>query len=187
MKKTLLKNIYKFDEKKQEYVIDISINHYQELFNDWDASPTWKKDLDPGLIVYLEASSFDIPKKNSISINFSLPLDKKDQNKENRALKGINNHFITSLYFTKLELKYNLRKILYFIILGFTFITIAYLIQNQIIVNLGFDILIEGVYIGGWVLLWEAFSLFFFSMHSIRKRKSMYLRFLNSKIFFIYQ
>jgi len=187
MKKVLLKNIYKFDETSQEYVIDISLDSYQELFNDWDASPTWKKDLNPELATYLESSSYEIPRKNNIRVDLFLPADMKKQENEEKALRGINNYFKSVLYFTKIELNYNFRKILAFIILGFTFITTAYFVQNQTSLSFGFDVLIEGIFIGGWVLLWEAFSLFFFSMHALRKRKRMYLRFLNSKIQFNYR
>lgn len=187
MKKTLLKNIYKYDDKKKEFIIDIALNSYKELFNDWDASPTWKKDLDPDLVKYLEASSFDIPKKNNIRINFVLPFETEIEKSEEKVLRGINNYFKSELYFIRVELKHNFRKILAFILLGFTFITTAYFVQNQSTIPFGFDVLIEGVFIGGWVLLWEAFSLFFFSMYDIRRKKTMYLRFLRSKILFSYK
>lgn len=187
MKKTLLESIYKFDDKTQTFIIDIALDSYQELFNDWDASPTWKKDLDPDLVKYLETSSYDIPRKKNIQINFFLPLEIEMQKNEDKAMRGINNYFMSELYFTRVELKYNLRKILAYIVLGFTFITTAYFIQNLTSIPFGFDILVEGVFIGGWVLLWEAFSLFFFSMYALRRKKRMYIRFLNSKILFSYK
>jgi len=187
MKKRLLKNIYKFDKENQVYLIDISLDSYQELFNGWDASPTWKKDLDPGLARYLESSSYDIPKNNNLQVNFFLSLELKELKKEKKARDGITNHIKNVIYFTKVNLRYDFRKIIVFIALGFFLITTAYLLQNQTSLYIGFDVLIEGIFIGGWVLLWEAFSLFFFSMHAIRKRKAMYIRFLNSKIQFNYK
>lgn len=187
MKKSILKSIYKFDEKKQRYVIDVSLNYYQELFNDWDGSPVRKKDLDPELIDYLETSSYDIPKRHKILISFTLPLDQKNLEREKKAKSGINNYCKSILYFTKKELNYNLRKIMLFITLGFFFILIAYVVQNLSYINLGFDVLLEGVFIGGWVLLWEAFSLFFFSMYEVRRKKAMYQRFLDSEFVFKYK
>jgi len=187
MKKTLLRNIYKYDDKNKEFIIDIALDSYQELFNDWDASPTWKKDLDPDLAKYLETSSYDIPRKNSLRINFVLPHEYEIKKSEERVLRGINNHFKSELYFTRVELRYIFRKILVFILLGFTFITAAYFVQNQSSISFGFDILVEGFFIGGWVLLWEAFSLFFFSMYALRRKKDMYLRFLVSRIIFTYK
>ena len=111
MKKTLLRNIYKYDDKNKEFIIDIALDSYQELFNDWDASPTWKKDLDPDLAKYLETSSYDIPRKNSLRINFVLPHEYEIKKSEERVLRGINNHFKSELYFTRVELRYIFRKI----------------------------------------------------------------------------
>lgn len=187
MKKPYLKKIYRYDNQKQAYIIDIDLDYYQEIFNDWDASPVRKKDLDPDLVHYLESSSEEISKKNNLTIHFSLPVDQKDKSKEKKVLAGIHNYYNSTLYFTRKELNFSLRKIALFVTLGFSFILFAYLAQNQLNLNLGFDVLIEGVFIGGWVLLWEAFSLFFFSMHELRKKKSMYIRFLDSDIVFDYR
>ena len=114
---------------------------------------------------------------------------KKEKNieSERKVLLGINNYYNSVLYFTKKELRYNFRKIILFITLGFSFILTAYVVQNQSHINLGFDVLVEGVFIGGWVLLWEAFSLFFFSMYEVRKKKAMYIRFIDSDIIFKYR
>jgi hypothetical protein len=187
MKKPYLKKIYRFDNLKEAYIIDIDLDYYQEIFNDWDASPVRKKDLDPELVHYLESSSGEISRKNKLTIHFSLPINQKDKSKEKKVLAGIRNYYNSTLYFTRKELNFSLRKIALFITLGFSFILFAYLAQNQLNLNLGFDVLIEGVFIGGWVLLWEAFSLFFFSMYELRKKKSMYTRFLDSDIIFEYR
>lgn len=187
MKKTYLKKIYRFNEESKAYIIDVSLDYYQELFNDWDGSPTRKRDLDPELVTYLEAASLEIPRKSNVEISFSLPLSEKNCDKEKKATDGINTNFLTALYFTKKALSYNLRKIILFVLLGVIFIMAAYIIQYKIDLTIGFDVLIEGLFIGGWVLLWEAFSLFFFSMHELRREKSMYLRFLNSEIVFDYR
>lgn len=187
MKKSYLKKIYRYNEDEKSYIIDVSLDYYQELFNDWDASPIRKKDLDPDLVMYLEAASHEIPRKSNIEVSFSIPLNEKNEEKEKKAIAGIKTNFSTALYFTRKELNYSLRKIILFILLGFIFILTAYLIQNKIALTIGFDVLIEGLFIGGWVLLWEAFSLFFFSMYELRKQKSMYMRFLNASIVFEYR
>ena len=37
--------------------------------------------------------------------------------------------------------------------------------------QLSFTILREGLFIGGWFLMWESFSLFFFDSYEVRNRK----------------
>lgn len=187
MKKTNLKKIYRFNETDNAYIIDLALDYYQEIFNDWDASPIRKKDVNPELAEYLEAASHDIPRNFNIEMAFSIPLSEKDIEREKKSIDGIKNNFKTELYFVSKELTMIFRKIALFIIMGFVFILTATLTQNQTSITLGFNVLIEGVYIGGWVLLWEAFSLFFFSMYELRKKKAMYMRFYNSNILFNYR
>ncbi len=187
MKKHILKNIYKYDEESMNYIIEISLDFYQELFNDWDASPIRRKDLDPELITFIESSGHEIPLRKNIELNFSLPKSKRNIVQEKKAIEGVRNYFKSVLFFVLKDLKYNIRKIILFIILGLSFIFIASFVQNQENIVFAFDVLIEGIYIGGWVLIWEAFSLFFFKTYTIRKRKNMYLRFLRSPIRFVYK
>jgi predicted metal-binding membrane protein len=42
----------------------------------------------------------------------------------------------------------------------------------------------EGLFIGGWIFIWEAFSLFFFTTHDERKRRDVFYRYLDSEIYF---
>ena len=119
MKKSYLRKIYRYDAIKKAFIIDIDLAFYQELFNDWDASPFRKKDLDPELVEFLESSSDQIPKKNNVIIYFSLPQDQKNRQIEKRVLEGFRNYYKSTLYFIKKELDYSLRKILLFVILGF--------------------------------------------------------------------
>lgn len=187
MKRSYLRKIYRYDETKNAYNIDVLLDDYKEVFHDWDASPTRKKDLNPELVEFLENSSEDIPKNEKINIVFSLPIDKKDTVGEERIILGINNYFKSILYFTDRTMKRQLRKIASFISLGFSFILVAYFVQNSFNLNIGVDVLIEGIFIGGWVLLWEAFSLFFFSMNDVNKERRTYQRFLESNIQFVYR
>jgi hypothetical protein len=67
------------------------------------------------------------------------------------------------------------------------FLTAAYFFRNVVkLVDMFSTIFVEGLYIGGWVLLWEAFSLFFFHSYEIRQRKKIFLRFKGMEIYFKY-
>jgi hypothetical protein len=52
--------------------------------------------------------------------------------------------------------------------------------------SLTFNILREGLFIGGWFLLWESFSLFFFDSYEVRQRRKRFQRYLDSDIEFRY-
>jgi hypothetical protein len=44
--------------------------------------------------------------------------------------------------------------------------------------------MIEGMFIGGWWILWEGSSLFFFTGHDVRVRKRYFERYLRSQVYF---
>jgi hypothetical protein len=69
-------------------------------------------------------------------------------------------------------------------IMGTLFLVGAYVTKNLVELQLLFSIMIEGFFIGGWFLLWEAFSLFFFESHETRHRRNIIRRFLECNIYF---
>lgn len=185
MKKSYLKSIYKFDKNRDTYVLEISIDTYQELFNEWDASPIRKKDIDPDLAAYLQQVGIDIPLREDIDICFIIPKEQKDEVLEVKAQKAFTNYYNGNIHFINRTLRSNFRKTLMYLVLGFSFIALAYVLTNYP-VTLSFDIIKEGLFIGGWVFLWEAISLFFFVSGDMRKQKRQYKRFASTIIHFVY-
>lgn len=185
MKKSYLKSIYKFDELRDTFMLEISIEDYSELFNGWDASPIKKKDIDPELSDYLNTVSSDIPIKENIDIIFIIPKTKKNETLEHKAQKAFINYYNANNHFLNRLLHSNYKKIFAYILLGFLFITTAYVLKG-LSVTLPFDIIKEGLFIGGWVFLWESFSLFFFVTSESRIKRRQNQRFADTTIRFEY-
>lgn len=185
-KKSYLNQIYKFDDHDKNYVIEVSLETYHELFNGWDASPTRKKDLDSELLDFIETAAYDIPMKHHVKLSFGIPLTEKDDKLESSSKTAIYNNFKMIIHFINKQLSLNNRKILTYITLAFTFITLAYIMVSFYEDSLTFNILREGLFIGGWFLLWESFSLFFFDSYEVRQRRKRFQRYLDSDIEFRY-
>lgn len=184
-KKSELHNIYKINQDNGAYMIEISLEDYSEIFNGWDASTIKKKDIEPELLDYLEQAGYEIPNKEDIEIFFYLPKEINDTDKENKSIQGIQNNFKAVLFHIDRMLHKNYRRIGSYVVIGIMFLIGAYVTRiYATTLNLMFSILIEGFFIGGWILLWEAFSLFFFDSHETKRRRRVYRRFQTSKIFF---
>lgn len=177
-----LRYTYEKDRKKDAYVIEIDLDDYSQLFNGWDASPLEKKELNPDLLDYLEGAAYEIPLKEDVELWFYLPEEMKNEQKEARSKAGVKNNFRMLLHFINKTLDKTYRKIATYIIMGLLFMVSAYIVPEFTDLGLVFSLLIEGLFIGGWVFLWEAFSLFFFSGHEIRQRRKGILRFLRTEI-----
>lgn len=177
-------NLYNQNTDTSAYMIEISLDDYSELFNGWDASPVKRKGLEPELMDYLEQASTEIPLKEKTELCFYMPTPLRDSDKEARSIKAIINNFRVELAMIEKQIKRNYRRLVVYIIFAIIFLFAAYFLRNASGLSMLTNILIEGFFIGGWFLLWEAFSLFFFDTHEIVIRKRLFQRFLTSKIYF---
>lgn len=182
-----LSQIYTYSIEDNCYLAQISLDSYDEIFNSWDAAPVKRKDLETDLLEFIEQVAYDIPMKENIRFVFQLPKALKDENKEAISIEGIYHNFRTVVHFINKELNKNKRKILAYIVLGIFFLSASYFLQNGLNLNFPSSILIDGFFIGGWVMIWEAFSLFFFSGSELRNRRRRFRRYSDSKIVFIYE
>lgn len=184
-KKNEVLNLYNKNPENGAYMIEISLEDYSEIFNGWDASIIKKKDIEPELLDYLEQAGYEIPSDQTVEIYFYLPKEINDTDKENISITGVKNNFKAVLFYIERLLRKNYRRIGSYIFIGILFLIGAYVTRFYAgTITLMFSILIEGFFIGGWFLLWEAFSLFFFDSHETKQKRRVYRRYLNTKIFF---
>lgn len=185
-KKNYLKQIYKMNPDTNAYIIEVSLIDYNEIFNGWDPSPIKRRDLDPELISFLEECDSDIPLEFPLELMFYLPEDQYDKEKEKLSRVGIKNYFDYSVHFIRKELMQIRQKIFLYIIMAVAFLSVGYLSGQKAEPGFFTAIFIEGFTIGGWVFLWEAFSLFFFARQEVSGRLKRYIRLKNTKISFRY-
>jgi len=186
-KRMHLGTIYPYDEEKDTYYIELSLEAYDELFNGWDASPLKRRDLEPELLAYLEEACYDIPSRSTIEIHCMMDKENKNQQKESKSLDSFRHNFLMTEHFIRKEINQNVRKIAIYLLLSAFFLTFAYLTPRIHDLDILFSILVEGLFIGGWVMLWEVFTLFFFDGYELRQRRRRVIRLKNSTIKFIYK
>lgn len=182
-----LESIYPYDEAHDTYYIELSLNDYDELFNGWDASPLKRRDLEPELLDYLEEACYDIPSRSKIEIHCVMIDLKRNQQKEAKSLDSFKHNFLMTEHFINKQISRNVRKIMIYVMLSVFFLTFAYMMPRIHDLDILFSILVEGLFIGGWVMLWEVFTLFFFDGYELRVRKKQVKRLTSSTIKFIYK
>jgi len=185
-KDPLFGEIYRFDESTDRYMIEIGIDTYADIFNQWDPAPFKRRDLDADLEIYLEGSSEEIPLRYSIELFFILPVGKRDKNIEEETRIAISSYFSFRLYFLRKHLQKITILVLRYLVLGFVLLWVGtnfpdYVTETEsdwaIVVT-------EGIFIGGWVFLWESVSLFFFSGREQRYRYRLFKRLHRAPVFF---
>lgn len=181
-----LNKMYEKNPKTGNYIIQIGLEKYTDIFNDWDHASFKKRDMDPDLVLFLENCSEDIPLKYEIDVCFYLPKEIQDKSKE----KTIATRFKTYYYFymnaEKKALTELYEKVVIYIIISFVFLMFWYVMPNVKSGELFYNTLSEGVNIGGWVFLWEAISLLFFKRREIIHNIKVYKRLAIAKVYFKY-
>lgn len=181
-----LKKIYRFDKESNSYNIDIGIDFYRDLYSDWDFAPIHNRDIDEDLMNFIEDCSGEIPINTKIRINFFLPKKMFNKKREEKSIIGLKNFFnysIKKLIFKRREM---IQSTIIYGSLGSLFLIFGFFLQSVLTNVFLSEFLPEGLFIGGWVLIWEIFSIIFFKLRTIGKRINNHRRLLNSEILYHY-
>lgn len=168
-------------------MIEVSLTDYSDIFNGWDPSPVRRRDLDPDLVEFMEHCAADIPLNYPLELQFYVPKEVRDEEKEERTRESIRNNFSFTIHFIRKQLGEVRRKTFTDAIAAFAFLSVGYISRQHTSPSLLTTILLEGLSIGGWVFLWEAFSMFFFTGQEISNQLKRYMRFQVTEITFRYR
>jgi hypothetical protein len=181
---TLFNEVYQRNPSNNHYRIEIALNQYSDVFSEWDPAPYKRRELDPDLELYLKGCSDEIPLRHLVELWLLIPAEIRDEAVEEEVRIAFKNSLAFKMYFLKRELRKTNIKALRCILLGFLFLWLgsAFSVQYG---NEGLrPLLAEALIIGGWVFLWEAVSLFFFTDHEIYHRYRAYKRWQKAPIIF---
>ena len=179
---TEMKGLYRYSKELNTIYIDIDIDFYREIYNEWDFSPITNIDLDDDLIEYLEDCASEISRKHQICIVFHIPPSIRDDLAEKKSVGGFYNYFNYRIKRRMLKLKAINRQSFWYFISGVLFLLLATAISNKLPEAIFTEFFIEGMLIGGWVLLWEMFNNIFFRSQEFKKRISIYKRLRGAQI-----
>ncbi len=177
-------SLYNLNPETNAYIIELSLDDYSELFNGWDASPVRRKEIEPELMDYFEQAAIEIPIKEKIEICFYISAELRDPDKESKSISALLGNFRIKLLFAGKALRGIYRRFITYVIVSAMLLTAAYVLSGLGEMSLFYKIMIEGMFIGGWWILWEGSSLFFFTGHDVRVRKRYFERYIKSQIYF---
>ncbi len=178
--------IYKMNTETGAFLVEVRLDDYEELFRGWDASPSQHREMDPELFRFIEESGFEIDLKEDIEFVFFVENKNRDDEKEADSISAIRNNFRMAIYRSDKTLHKNRRKMTMYVFFSVLFLLASSLVPEVNQMSMIYEIFIQGLFVGGWVLLWEAFSLFFFVSHDVRQKRKRYVRFLESEVQFKY-
>ncbi len=184
-KKRYFHKLYEFDETSKTYLIEVSLDNYEDVYDDWDASPFKKRDIEDEFNDFIVNSSQDIPVNFNLSILLYLPLSKKEPQKEVTLISAYRNYYAYALERLN-KVKTNLyKKITFYLLLSIFLLSMGYFFfrGDEGVVR---SVLHEGIFIGGWVFLWEFFTSIVITRREIHDEFKIFERLYRSEIKFFY-
>jgi len=184
-KKRYFQKLYKFNEASNTYSIEVSLDNYDDVYDDWDASPFKKRDIEVEFNDFVVNSSQDIPLNYDISIVLYLPEAKKDEQKEITLISAYRNYYAYALDRLNKKITILYKKTISYLLLSIFMLGIGYFFfrGTRTIVS---NILHEGIFIGGWVFLWEFFTSIFITRRELQEEYKIFKRLYRADILFIY-
>lgn len=174
--------LYEYDQNTKTYILNLSVHSFKEMYNTWDYSPYRKRDINEALIKYIEECSAEMPLKHKMSIHLYLPDTEKDESKEKEGISALKSYFKYLLYKKVHQRSKYLKNARNYGLSGFLFLSLAIILQKVGFQDYYLPILPEGLFIGGWVLFWEVFSIIFFRTSEITQSIREYTRLVEAEI-----
>jgi len=176
--------IYRTHEDTERLLIEVALDHYEDIFNEWDPAPFKRRDIDPDLRTFFEECSGEISLRHGVAIAFYLPKGELDQEKQEKCVQGLHNFFTFNKQLTVKALRRSYKRALRYFFIGLAFLGVAVLFEQELEKTLLTDLLDQGIFIGGWVFAWEALSIVAFQNQELRQREAEWDRFLDAPIVF---
>ncbi len=183
---SLLEKLYERNPQNGNYIIEVALDTYADIFNEWDYAPFRRKDIDPDLLRFLEESMEDIPMKSEVDICFYLSDEIQNEKREQMIIAWFRNYYRLCIELERRKIKSLVLKSVLYSLASAAFLISSYL-GNRISENdLLSYLLTQTVIVGGWVFLWEAISLLTFERVKIYRRMRNYNRFRRAAVVFRY-
>lgn len=184
-KNNLLNRIYEHNPKNGNYIIEVSLSKFTDIFNEWDHAPVKRRDIDPELVYFLNSSSQEIPLKYNLDICFYLD-EIQGKDKEELIISWLKIYYSFAIQLETLKLRDLNNKAAIYMLISFFLLSFSFW-GNGYTNNIFISTLTQIVIVGGWVLLWEAISSFTFKRIDRLQFIKSYKRFVNATVYFKYQ
>lgn len=185
MKNEISHSLYECNPETGNYIIEVSLDKYGDVFNEWDHATYGRRDMEPELAFFLEECSGEIPAHHGIDLVFYLPRQAKDAGKESIISKVVKGYYEFYASVERKALSRIYRQRVHHVLLAACLLAVTYLFnfwQRSVLLS----VIEEGLVIGSWFFLWESISFFIFGRSKYTSKIRTYERLARANIYFRY-
>jgi hypothetical protein len=158
--------------------IELNLREIGQLFNSMDPSPFYEKDLDHDAEEFIESWAQEFPRHEPVTL--VVHLKEFPAAHDTRALieQAVHHFFADRARLNQLELKRLLKTGRLSLFIGLSFLAVCTLVSELLAVwaagSAGWQILREGLTIGGWVAMWKPMQIYLYDWWPLRRRGLIY-------------
>lgn len=179
-----LGKIYQVDPESGAFLVEVDLDRYEEVFNEWDPAPYKRRDLDPDLLTYLNDCSMDIPLRYDLSLSFTVPPDVVDVDKQKLVSDGIQNYFAFEVRQARRRLGMIYRTTARYLFCALVLLVATTYANRVETASFALQMLRQGITIGAWVFTWESLSRFLVDHRQVRNDLRRFERFDRAGLIF---
>ena len=183
-KKSIPLNSYRKDQETGRVIIQISLDKYDDVFDDWDSSPFKMRDIEDEFLDFIWDSIEDIPSHMDVIFEFSIPQALQNEQKEKVLISALNHQFDYMLRKIKRQRIKDLKETLRYFSIGVFFFIVFYTVFDEASSFIS-QIIKDGLFVGGWLFIWETFSNIFIKSYKLSEERQIIQRFKRAQIKFI--
>jgi hypothetical protein len=172
-----LKSLYR---REGEFVlIEMELKRLEQLFNTFDPSPFYEKDIDNDAEQYIVDSAREIPMASALKLVIYLPPAEAVKEDADSLEEAIHNYFAYRVNAAARELRLQFHQGRLSLAIGLSFLTACVVLRSILLGVFGsermvMDIVQEGLLISGWVVMWRPFEMLVYDWWPLWIRKRVY-------------
>lgn len=183
-KKSIPLNSYRKDQESGRVIIQISLDKYDDVFDDWDSSPFKMRDIEDEFLDFIWDSIEDIPSHIDVIFEFSIPQALQNEQKETVLISALHHQFDYMLRKIKRQRIKDLKETLRYFSIGVFFFIVSYTVFDESYSFIS-QIIKDGFFVGAWLFIWETFSNIFIKSYKLSEERQIIQRFKRAQIKFI--
>lgn len=157
----------------------LSVRTHEQLFNSFDPSPFYEKDLDAAAEQFLVSWARELHPHADLRLTLYLKTPPADPQPENWLVQAIHHNFAERARLALAELRALLRLGRASLAIGIAFLT-ACLVLAQLIATVTTGVVPhlfkEGLTIAGWVAMWRPLQIYLYEWWPLLQKQRLYVR-----------
>jgi hypothetical protein len=178
-KLTVRKFYERYRKRGERTLIELKLNHPEQLFNSLDPSPFLEKDLDDAADAYILDSARELPLPTPLELVVYLPPAELRHGLEAEISQALHSHYAYKAQLAGSDLREVFREGRIALLIGVIFL-LACNLARELLLSWPYptaaEMLREGLLIIGWVAMWRPTEILLYEWWPVRHRQRLYTK-----------